>query len=205
MNKRVFFAWLIALPPILLVTYLLFQNYIENIIIKNIYFIIMSIFYLLFPYCILMVAPFLCSPKSKLPDKISMLSFKNDIICEQIDRNNFIVHLYNKELKIDMTGWIFKKTYVRDIILMYYHLNYYNKNKFISYKCLSKKYFPGQNLSIIFMKKNCKNELYLIKNGKEKRSFLCSFKIFVLCGPALIRSFREPKDKYYRNDANILL
>ena len=110
MNKRVFFAWLIALPPILLVTYLLFQNYIENIIIKNIYFIIMSIFYLLFPYYILMVDPFLCSPKSKLPDKISMLSFKNDIICEQIDRNNFIVHLYNKELKIDMTGWILIKS-----------------------------------------------------------------------------------------------
>ena len=85
---------------------------------------------------------------------------------------------------------------------MYYHLNYYNRNKLKSSKNLSKKFFPGQNISILFKMKNGKNKnLYLIKNGIEKRSFLCSFKIFILSGP-LDRHTKYQKDKYYKNDIN---
>ena len=162
----------------------------------------MLVLFILWPIYILPVTPFICSPKDKLPNKVNMLSFNNDIICKQLDRNNFLVYLYNRELKINMSGWIFKKTYIRDIVLMYYHLNYYNRNKFKSSKCLSKKFFPGQNISILFKMKNGKNKnLYLIKNGIEKRSFLCSFKIFILSGP-LDRHTKYQKDKYYKNDIN---
>ena len=202
MNKRVYFSWLIVLPPILLISFLLFHNCIENIILRNTLFIIMLVLFILWPFYILPVTPFICSPKDKLPNKVNMLSFNNDIICKQLDRNNFLVYLYNRELKINMSGWIFKKTYIRDIVLMYYHLNYYNRNKFKSSKCLSKKFFPGQNISILFKMKNGKNKnLYLIKNGIEKRSFLCSFKIFILSGP-LDRHTKYQKDKYYKNDIN---
>ena len=154
MNKRVYFAWAIIIPPILLVTFLLFHNYIENITIRNTYFYIMWSLNFIWPFYTVVVTPFLCSPKSELPDKINLISFNNDIICKQLDRNNFIIYLYDSKLKIDMSGWIFKKTYIRDIILMYYHLNHYNKNKLKSTKCLSKKFFPNQNLSIIFMSNN---------------------------------------------------
>lgn len=199
MNKRVYFAWAIIIPPILLVTFLLFHNYIENITIRNTYFYIMWSLYLIWPFYTIAVTPFLCSPKSELPDNINLISFNNDIICEQLDRNNFIIYLYDSKLKIDMSGWIFKKTYIRDIILMYYHLNHYNKNKLKSTKCLSKKFFPNQNLSIIFMSNNGEKKLYLIKDGKEKRSFLCSYKIFALAAP-LVRRGRWKKDRYIKNE-----
>ena len=90
---------------------------------------------------------FISTPKTELPRKVNPLTYINDTIqCKQITKSIYEVALYNRNLKIDMTSWIFKKSYIRDIILMYYHLKYYNRNKLKSFKCNSKRYFKGQNI-----------------------------------------------------------
>ena len=79
---------------------------------------------------------------------------------------------------------------------MYYHLNYYNMQKHKSFKCLSKKYLTGENKQLIFILKSGKDKyMWLIKDGKEKRSFLCDIKIFFTCTGALkLRNKYEPDE-----------
>ena len=160
-------------------------------------FMIISI--ILFPAYLIIIPPFLCSPKSQLPKNIKIYNFRNDIKCKQIGKSIYEVSLDNKNLVIDMTSWIFKKLYIRDIILMYYHLSYYNTHKLTSFKCNSKKYFKGENKYISFQLLNGKKiRIPMIKNGKEKRTILCDFKIFMLSG-SLDRKMRYKKDKHFKN------
>ena len=199
MNKRVIFSWLSIVPPMLVIIFILVQNYISIIVLRTIFFIIMLVLFIIWPFYLLLILPFVCTPKTKLPEKINVLTFKKDIKCTQKDFNVYTVSLYNKELEIDMSGWIFKRKYIRDIILMYYHLNYYNLHKLKSHKCLSKHYFKNETILMEFILRNGKTKKsYLIKNGKEKRSFICTLKILFLAG-SLDRRTKYKKDKYYSN------
>lgn len=198
MNKRIILSWLCLLPPLLLVLYIvLFQKIIGIDWIKNLVFTIIIILFLINIFYSLFVPFILCTPKSKLPKKIDSINFNGKIKVIEIRKGIFNVMLeHKKEFIIDMRGWIFKKTYVRDILLMYYHLNYYNMQKHKSFKCLSKKYFTGENKQLIFILKSGKDKyMWLIKDGKEKRSFLCDIKIFFTCTGALkLRNKYEPDE-----------
>lgn len=198
MNKRVLIFWLLIIPITNIILFFIFQNYFSDSL-RTLLMVFMIISIILFPYYLIFVSPFLCSPKNKLPRDIKLYNFGDEIECKQITRSIYEVSLGDKKLKIDMTSWIFKRLYIRDILLMYYHLSYYNSHKLPSFKCNSKKYFKGENKYISFQLLNEKKvKIPMIKKGKEKRTILCDFKIFMLSG-SLDRRMKYKKDKYYIN------
>lgn len=201
-NLRVILSWGCFFPTIMMVLYIVsLQNIISNKILKDIIFCIIIILNSLNIFYSIYFVPFiLCTPKlcySDLPKKIHNRNYKGKISAVEIKKGVYKIILeHQKEFILDMSGWIFKKTYIRDILLMYYHLDFYNKNRFKSKKCLSKNFFPDDNIKMVFESRNGKKKyLWLIKNGKEKRSIICSYKIFMLCTGAL-----EAKSKYSPED-----
>ena len=203
MNKRVIFCWIWTIPIIIDIFFIIFSSSFPIIVgrILACFLVLSGVFV---PWSLIAISPLFCHPKTELPRKVSPLTYINDTIqCKQITNSIYEVALYNRNLKIDMTSWIFKKTYIRDIILMYYHLDYYNRNKLKSKKNISKRYFKGQNKYIEFHMLNGKIiKIPMIKKGIEKRSFLCSLKLFVLSSP-LDKRVRYQKDQYYSNDITI--
>ncbi len=143
----------------------------------------------LFPNSIFIIFNFirlLGSPKNELPFEINIITFSKDINCERINRNKFLVHSWNKDIEFNMQGWLFKKRHLRDILLMYYHIHYYNSNKIPAYKVTNNKFFKGKNLSLLITNKNGKiKKIHLIKNGKEKRSFLFYLKVGMYTYPLI--------------------
>ena len=202
-NIRAVLSWISFLPTIALILYVIvLQNIISNKLIKDIIIFIILIFCQLNVFYSLFLVPFiLCTPKSfysELPKKIKKKNYNGKIIAVEIKKGFYNVILeHEKEFIVDMRGWIFKRTYIRDILLMYYHLDFYNKNKLKSKKCLSKKLFPNENIEIMFKLISGKEKkLWLIKNGKEKRSIICDWKIFITCTGALELRNKFAPDKH---------
>ena len=196
MNKRCLISWAIFFPILFMLVFFVIQTRIP-IAVRTFLVVIMLVLIFLWPYYLVFAFMFICSPKEKLPRKVNLCTYINDVLCNQITRSEFDILFYNKTIRINMGGWIFKKHYIRDIVLMYYHLYYYNYHKLKSFKNLSKKFFPAKNLSILFMMKNGKKkELYLIKNGKERRTILCDIKLLFLTGRISRR--KNTKDEYYK-------
>lgn len=202
-NLRVILSWGSFLPTLMLILYVsVFQNIISNKILKDIIFYTTIILFSLNVFYSIYFVPFiLCTPKlcySDLPKKIHNRNYKGKIVAVEIKKGVYeIVLEHQKEFVLDMSGWIFKKAYIRDILLMYYHLDFYNKNKLKSKKCLSKKFFPEDNIKMVFKSRKGKEKyLWLIKNGKEKRSIICSYKIFMLCTGALEMKSKYDPDRY---------
>ena len=194
MRIRVVLTWISLFPIVSLIIFLLVQNYLDLVIRKIIFFVILALL-VFWPYYIILIVLFIATPSSPLPSKVSMLSYISDIKCYQISKSTFDVSLYNKLLKIDMSGWLFKKTYIRDIVLLYYHLDFYNRKIDSSWKCNSKKYFLNQNLNLIFkMKNGIVKKIPLIKNGKEKRSIILDVKILIYTQKWFF--FKKPNYKY---------
>ena len=79
------------------------------------------------------------SPKDMFDIEFSKYSFQTDIVCNQLSSSKYeIIIRKNKTQILDMKGWIFKKTHIKDITLLHYHLDYYNKKQLKSFKCNSK-------------------------------------------------------------------
>jgi len=194
MNRWTIPTWYLFAHIILVPGLIVLQIKILNDIVMTI-LIIMCILFI--PYFIYLLPRIGC-PKDMFDIEFSKYSFQTDIVCNQLSSSKYeIIIRKNKTEILDMKGWIFKKTHIKDIILLHYHLDYYNKNKLKSRKCNSKKFFPDKTISIIFKMKNGKEKkMYMIKNGREKRSFLLDLKIFFVTD---IRP-REKKLKkdYYR-------
>ena len=193
------FSFLFILPFILCLIYFPFQNEYPEVI-RTILLVLLIISVVVWPIILPLVIVFISTPKTQLPKRINLLSFNNDIICNQKSHSVYEVILYNKVLTIDMSSWLFKKLYIRDIMLLYYHLDYYNRNKLNSFKCNSKKYFKDENKYIVYNMLNGKTKkIPMIKNGIEKRTIICSLKLLLLSS-SLDRRNRYKKDKHYVNE-----
>jgi len=180
LNKRIFILIPFFWPFFNFIIYYPFQM-MYPIVIRYILFGFLACSILLWIFFSPIMVMFMCTPKSNLPLKINMINFCGDIKCNQKSHSKFDVIFSNKSFEVDMSSWLFKKSYIRDIILMYYHLDYYNRKKLKQTKCISKKYFKGENMFITFNLLNGKQKkMFLIKNGKEKRTFICSLKIFFM-------------------------
>ena len=198
MRIRVALIWLSLLPIVLLTIFLIVQNQLV-LVIRNIFVFVVIALAVIWPYYIILIVIFIATPKTPLPKKVNMLSYISDIKCYQISKSTFDVSLYNKLLKIDMSGWLFKKTYIRDIILLYYHLDFYNRKIDSTWKCNSKKYFKTQNLNLIFIMKNGNfKKIPLIRNGKEKRSIILDLKLFIYSQKWFF--LKKPNYKYAKHD-----
>lgn len=199
MNKRIICNFFLILPIFWCLVYFPFQIH-YPIVLRTILCVFLIASIILWPISFPILIMFISTPKTPLPKKINQSSFINDIVCNQKSKSIFEVVLYNKTLTIDMSSWIFKKFYIRDIILMYYHLDYYNRNKLNSFKCNSKRYFKGQNKYMLFHMLNGKvKKIPMIKNGIEKRTIISSLKILLLSS-SLDKRNRYKKDKYYTNE-----
>ena len=198
MNKRI------------LLIYIFIINLVVQIISLIIYFLtncahhylfLLSIFLFIVELFIEPSLPvYISTPFNKLPKSIHYYTYQKDIICIQKTKNLFIVNAYNNKIEFDMRYCLFKKTYIRDIVLMYYHIRYYNMNKLGLSKSISKKFFQNHNdLFIDFYLLNGKTiRLPMIKNGKEKRSFICSYKLHNnFTNQIGWRKFHWPGNEYY--------
>ena len=123
MNKRIILAWISILPPIFLILYIvIFQHIIEVQWVDVVLFTLIIVLFCIDIYYSLFVSFILCTPKSKLPKNIDNINYKGKIIVEEIESGLFnIIFEHKRPFIIDMRGWIFKKTYIKDILLMYYH------------------------------------------------------------------------------------
>ena len=180
MNRWTIPTWYLFAHIILVPGLIVLQIKILNDIVMTI-LIIMCILFI--PYFIYLLPRIGC-PKDMFDIEFSKYSFQTDIVCNQLSSSKYeIIIRKNKTEILDMKGWIFKKTHIKDITLLHYHLDYYNKKQLKSFKCNSKKFFPDKTISIIFKMKNGKEKkMYMIKNGREKRSFLLDLKIFIISG-----------------------
>ncbi len=190
MNK----SWLITIivylmAPIGIALSLLFMLYTTDwlaLLFVLLFIFFISIFTIGFPFAISEIG----APKKTLPDRVNHLYMNNDIIIRKLSYGIYETKIGSRILKFDMRFWIFKKTHISDIILMYKHVYYYNKHKIPNRNAGKKDFFKSEkDLSIVFIAKNKTIKKYIIKNGKEKRSFLAYLKIKIIIDIPLINKY----------------
>ena len=202
---------------IMLIYWLMILFFIAVLIIGNLYTLprfLIIIFVIIFaPLIILSVFIWIIfiamigTPKNEFLTNFSIKYYSNEIKCEQIDKYSYKIYLKNGDYKtyksqnyfiLNMRGWLFKKTHIRDIILMNYHLNFFNKNKFLYRKLFSKKYFENENMSISFELLNGRHKIMpMIKKGIEKRSIFTVFKYLFPCSLISRKNIKQITKKYY--------
>lgn len=192
MRKRVIFVWSVYISLIISIFCLLFRkifsSFYQNEIVWDIinFMIFANLIYFLLSF--IFTIPFIGAPKVEskphlLPENVDISAINNNgIICRETKKGIFTCFIGRKKIVLNMRGWLFKKHKIRDIILLYKHLDYYHKHKLKSAKLLHKSYFKNEkDCFITFVDKNDnKSILYIIKNGKEKRTMLLSIKLFLI-------------------------